>query len=76
MKLNSQDLEKIASLTLDHYNQRADEFLAKARAITTSTRTSLRCYNGSRANRLLRYWILAAGPVATSRCLPNSVTSR
>ena len=26
MKLNSQDLEKIASLTLDHYNQRADEF--------------------------------------------------
>ena len=26
MKLNPQDLEKIASLTLDHYNQRADEF--------------------------------------------------
>jgi hypothetical protein len=26
MKLNSQDPEKIASLTLDHYNQRADEF--------------------------------------------------
>ena len=26
MKLNPQDLEKIARLTLDHYNQRADEF--------------------------------------------------
>ena len=26
MKLNPQDLEKIASLTLDHYNQRAEEF--------------------------------------------------
>jgi SAM-dependent methyltransferase len=26
MNLNPQDLEKIASLTLDHYNQRADEF--------------------------------------------------
>ena len=26
MKLNPQDLEKIASLTLDHYNQNADEF--------------------------------------------------
>jgi SAM-dependent methyltransferase len=26
MKLNQQDLEKIASLTLDHYNQRAEEF--------------------------------------------------
>jgi hypothetical protein len=26
MNLNRQDLEKIASLTLDHYNQRADEF--------------------------------------------------
>ena len=26
MKLNPQDLEKIASLTLDHYNERAEEF--------------------------------------------------
>jgi hypothetical protein len=26
MKLNPQYLEKIASLTLDHYNQHADEF--------------------------------------------------
>jgi SAM-dependent methyltransferase len=26
MKLNSQDLEKIASLTLDHYNERAEDF--------------------------------------------------
>jgi SAM-dependent methyltransferase len=26
MKLNPQDLENIASLTLDHYNQRAEEF--------------------------------------------------
>ena len=26
MKLNPQDLEKIVSLTLDHYNQRAEEF--------------------------------------------------
>ena len=26
MKLNPQDLEKISSLTIDHYNQRAEEF--------------------------------------------------
>jgi len=26
MKLNPQDLEKIASLTLDHYNERAEDF--------------------------------------------------
>jgi hypothetical protein len=26
MKLNPQDLKKIASLTLEHYNQRAEEF--------------------------------------------------
>ena len=26
MKLNAQDLEKIADLTLEHYNQRADDF--------------------------------------------------
>ena len=26
MKLNPQDLEKIASLTLDHYNKRAEDF--------------------------------------------------
>ena len=54
MKLNPQDLEKITDLTLDHYNERAEDFW-KARAITTSTRTSLRCYNASRVNRLLRY---------------------
>ena len=26
LKLNPQDLEKIAALTLDHYNQRAEDF--------------------------------------------------
>jgi hypothetical protein len=26
MKLNAQDLKEIAALTLDHYNQRAEEF--------------------------------------------------
>ena len=26
MKLNPQDLEKIADLTLEHYNQRAEDF--------------------------------------------------
>jgi hypothetical protein len=61
MKLNSQDLEKIASLTWIITTSVPKSF-GKARVITTSNRTSLRCYNGSRVNRLLRYWILAAGP--------------
>jgi hypothetical protein len=26
MKLNAQDLKEIATLTLEHYNQRAEEF--------------------------------------------------
>ena len=31
MKLNAQDLKEIANLTLEHYNQRAEEFWAGTR---------------------------------------------
>ena len=51
MKHNPQDLEKIAGLTPGHYNQQAEDF-GKARAITASARTALRCYNTSRASPL------------------------
>ena len=58
MKLNPQDLEKITNLTLITITS-APKLSGKARAITTSTRTSLRCYNASRVNRLYdtRFWL-------------------
>jgi hypothetical protein len=73
MKLNSQDLDKIASLTLDHYNQRAEEFWQSTRDHDVKQNIAA-LYNGLRVNRLLQSWILAADLVATSRCFLNSVT--
>ena len=60
MKLNSQDLKKIAELTLDCYNQRAEDFWEGTRLITTLARTSRRCCGSLRTNGLLRSSILAA----------------
>src|SRR3974390_2277164 len=76
MKLNAQELEKIANLTLDCYNQNAEDFWEGTRAITTLARTSQRCCNTSRVNGLLQYSILAADPGVTLKSSPNSVTSQ
>jgi hypothetical protein len=55
MKLNAQDLKEIVTLTLEHYNQRAEEFW-------TGTRDhDERCCNTSRVSRVSQYLILAAG---------------
>ena len=54
MKLKPEDLAKISDFTLSHYNEHAEDFW-EARAITTSTRTSLRCYKASKVSRLIRY---------------------
>jgi hypothetical protein len=53
MKLNPQDLEKIASLTLDHYNQNAEEFWQGARDHDVKQNTALQSSSGEcRFNRL------------------------
>src|ERR1700747_2589361 len=75
MKLNSQDLEKIADLTLDYYNRHAGDFWEGTRNHDVS-QTSQRCYDTSRVNGLLRYSILAVGPDATLRPLSNWATSQ
>jgi hypothetical protein len=73
MKLNPQDLEKIADLTLEHYNQCAEDFWEGTRGHNVNQNIETLC-NTSRVNRRSRYSISAAGRDATSRCLPNSVT--
>jgi hypothetical protein len=53
MKLNPQDLEKIASLTLDHYNQNAEEFWQGARDHDVKQNTLFQSLSGEcRFNRL------------------------
>jgi hypothetical protein len=53
MKLNPQDLEKIASLTLDHYNQNAEEFWQGARDHDVKQNTPFQSSSGEcRFNRL------------------------
>jgi SAM-dependent methyltransferase len=75
MKLHPQDLEKIAHLTLEHYNQHAEEFWEGTRDHNVSQNIE-GCCSISRVSRRSRYSILAADQGATSRCLPNKVTSR
>ena len=74
MKLNAQDLKEIVTLTLEHYNRRAEEFWAGI--VTMSARTSRRCCNTSSVRHVSQYLTLAAGPGETSKWLPSSVTSR
>jgi hypothetical protein len=75
MKRNPQDLEKITHLTLEHYNQYAEEFWQGTRDHDVSQNiAALLQYIGM--NRLSKSSILAAGLDATSRRSPNSVTSR
>jgi len=64
MKLNPQELEKIASLTLDHYNERAEDFWQGTRDHDVKQNIAA-----------LFQWIEGKpGPVATSRYFLNSVT--
>jgi hypothetical protein len=52
-KLNPQDLETIASLTLDHYNQNAEEFWQGARDHDVKLNTPFQSSSGEcRINRL------------------------
>jgi len=74
MKLSEQDLDNIASLTLQHYNESAEDS-GKAHALTTSVRTSQHCCSTSRASRRTRYSISAAGRGAISRYSPNSANA-
>src|SRR5690349_24346845 len=74
MKLISEDLDKITDLTLDYYNRHAEDFWEGTR--NHDVRTSRRCCKTSRVNGFLRYSILAVGPDATLRPLPNSATSQ
>ena len=62
-QLDPRDLEAISVRTLEHYNQRAEAFLATARGTTTSARTSRRCcaYRGRAALHHPRFR-LRAGP--------------
>src|SRR3974390_1917054 len=54
------------------YHPRSHDWLRNR--CTFSQPSKSECFNGSRVNRLLRSWILAAGPVVTSRYFLNSVT--
>jgi hypothetical protein len=75
MKLNPQDLEKIAHLTLEHYNQYAEEFWQGTRDhdVSQNIATLLQYIP---VNRLSKSSILAAGLDATLRRSPSSVTSQ
>ena len=48
MQLNAQDLKEIVNLTLEHYNQRAEEFW-QARAITMSLKKQQHQFSGALA---------------------------
>jgi hypothetical protein len=75
MKLNPQDLEKITDLTLSHYNERAEDFWEGTRDhdVSQNIAALLQCIEGKPPYTILDF---GCGPAATSRCLPNSVTSR
>ena len=60
MKLNSQDLEKIADLTLDRYNQNAEDFWEGTRYHDVSQNIAA-MLQYIRVNGLSPYSILAAG---------------
>lgn len=75
MRLNPQDLEKIAYLTLEHYNRRAEDFWERTRDhdVSQNIEALLRAIEGEPPFAILDS---AAGRDATSRRSPNSVTSR
>ena len=61
MKLNAQDLKKIVNLTLEHYNQRAEEFWAGTRDHDVSQNIAAMLQYIEREPRFT-YSTLAAGP--------------
>lgn len=75
MKLNPQDLEKIINLTLEHYNQRAEDFLEGTRDHNvTQNIAAMLNYIESEA----RFTILdfGCGPGRDLKVFAASVTSR
>ncbi len=76
MKLNPQDLEKITDLTLDHYNERAEDFWEGTRDhdVSQNIAALLQCIEGEPPYHDTRFWLRArARPQGR---LPNSATSR
>ena len=75
MTLNQQDLEKISDRTLDHYNQHAEDFWEGTRDhnVSQNIEALLQYIQGDPPFTILDF---GCGPDATSRCLPNAVTSR
>src|ERR1700686_3150865 len=57
MKLNPQDLEKIASLTLNHYDQRAEEFWQGTRDhdVNQNITALLQCIEGKPPHTILDF---------------------
>ena len=62
MTLGPADLKKISALTLEHYDQRAEEFWRRHARLTTSARTSRRCCSTSRAQPPFTILDLGCGP--------------
>ena len=74
MKLSPQDLEKVAHLTLEHYNQHAEEFWQGTRDhdVSQNIAALLQNIQNEPPFKILDF---GSGPDGTSRCLPNSVTA-
>ena len=75
VKLNAQDLKGIATLSLEHYNQRAEEFWTGTRDhdVSQNIAAMLQYIEGETRFTILDF---GCGPDETSKRLPNSVTSR
>ena len=75
MKLNSQELEKIADLTLDCYNQNAEDFWEGTRYhdVSQNIAAMLQHIEGERPFAILDF---GCGPGRDLKSSPNSVTSQ
>ena len=75
MKLNAQDLKEIVTLTLEHYNLRAEEFWTGTRDhdVSENIAAMLQYIEGETRFTIFDF---GCGPDETSKRLPNSVTSR
>ena len=75
MKLIPQDLKEITDLTLNHYNERAEEFWEGTRDhnVGQNIAALLQCIEGEPPFTILDF---GCGPGRDLRCLPNSVTLR
>src|SRR3974377_118907 len=75
MKLNAQELEKIADLTLDCYNQNAEDFWEGTRHhdVSQNIAAMLQHIEGERPFAILDF---GCGPGVTLKSSPNSATSQ